>query len=43
MKCPDCKEGDVIIKKSKKGNFFGCSKYPDCKFASWKKPIEEKS
>lgn len=39
MKCPDCNEGDIVRKKTKKGRFFfGCSRYPDCKFASWKKP-----
>ncbi|MDO8503499.1 MAG: type I DNA topoisomerase [bacterium] len=39
MKCPDCREGDVIIKKTRKGRqFYGCSRYPECKFASWKKP-----
>lgn len=39
MKCPDCGQGDVIRKKTKKGRFFfGCTRYPDCKFASWKKP-----
>jgi len=38
-KCPDCKKGDVIIKKSGRGRkFFGCSRYPDCKWASWRKP-----
>ncbi|OGM26141.1 DNA topoisomerase I [Candidatus Woesebacteria bacterium RIFCSPHIGHO2_02_FULL_38_9] len=37
--CPVCKQGDVIIKKSKKGRkFYGCSRYPECKFASWQKP-----
>lgn len=40
MKCPDCKEGDVIIKRTKRGKiFYGCSNYPNCKFASWKKPV----
>ncbi len=48
MKCPDCSEGDVIIKKSRWGKpFYGCSRYPDCKWASWKKPelaaVEEKT
>ncbi len=39
MKCPECKEGDVITRKTRKGRqFFGCSRYPACKFASWKKP-----
>lgn len=39
MKCPDCGQGDVIVKTTKRGKkFFGCSLYPDCKWASWKKP-----
>lgn len=42
MKCPDCAEGDVIIKKSRWGKpFYGCSTYPKCKWASWKKPEVE--
>ncbi len=41
MKCPKCAEGEVIIKKTKKGRiFYGCSKYPACDFASWKNPTE---
>ena len=41
-KCPDCKEGDVVIKKSGKGRkFFGCSRYPECKWASWRKLGED--
>ncbi|OGM26909.1 DNA topoisomerase I [Candidatus Woesebacteria bacterium RIFCSPLOWO2_01_FULL_39_23] len=44
MKCPECKIGDVIIKKTRKGRvFYGCSRYPDCKFASWQKPKDNKS
>ncbi len=39
MKCPDCKNGEVIVKKSKRGKvFYGCSNYPKCKWASWKDP-----
>ena len=39
MKCPKCSEGDVIVRKSKRGKtFFGCSRYPACDFASWTKP-----
>ncbi len=39
MKCPECGQGEVIIKKTKKGrSFFGCSRYPECKWASWNKP-----
>lgn len=37
--CPLCEEGDIIIKKSRWGKpFFGCGRYPDCDWASWKKP-----
>ncbi len=39
VKCPLCHDGDVVVKKTKKGrHFFGCSNYPNCKFASWRKP-----
>jgi len=39
MKCPDCKDGEIIVKKTKKGrHFFGCSTYPECEYASWKDP-----
>lgn len=39
IKCPVCKEGDVIEKKTKKGKtFYGCSKWPKCNFAAWDKP-----
>ena len=36
--CPKC-AGEVIIKRTKnKKNFYGCSNYPSCDFASWTKP-----
>jgi DNA topoisomerase-1 len=42
MVCPKCAEGEVVIKRSKKGKpFYGCSRYPDCDFASWNKPKPE--
>jgi DNA topoisomerase-1 len=38
---PGC-EGTIIEKKSKRGKvFYGCSKYPDCGFASWDKPMDK--
>ncbi len=41
-KCPQCENGDIIEKKSKKGRtFYACNKYPDCKFALWQKPTGE--
>lgn len=42
MKCPKCKNGDVVTKRSKKGLFYGCSSYPKCDFASWNKPLDIK-
>jgi DNA topoisomerase-1 len=43
VKCPDCKDGDLVEKKARKGNtFYGCSNYPKCKFTSANKPLAEK-
>lgn len=40
VKCPKCKDGEVVERKSKKGRiFYGCSKYPECDFISWDKPV----
>lgn len=42
VKCPKCKDGDVIIRKTKKGRqFYGCSNYPECDFVEWKRPTGE--
>jgi len=43
VKCPECKEGDLVEKRARKGNtFYGCGNYPKCKFTSAHKPIAEK-
>ncbi|TWI55147.1 type I DNA topoisomerase [Halalkalibacter nanhaiisediminis] len=40
VKCPTCKEGNVVERKSKKRRiFYGCDRYPECEFISWDKPI----
>lgn len=40
VKCPTCKEGEIVERKSKtKRVFYGCNRYPDCDFVSWDKPI----
>ncbi|ATP39340.1 DNA topoisomerase I [Solibacillus sp. R5-41] len=40
VKCPTCKEGEVVERKSKtKRVFYGCNRYPECEFVSWDKPI----
>ncbi len=42
IKCPKCKEGNIISKRTRKGKiFYGCNKYPDCDFALWQKPTGE--
>ena len=43
VKCPDCSEGEIIERRSKKGRtFYGCNRYPECKFVAWGKPVAEK-
>ncbi len=39
--CPD-DGGELIAMKTRKGRiFFGCENYPECEFASWKKPLPQ--
>ncbi|MEK6647461.1 MAG: type I DNA topoisomerase [Candidatus Firestonebacteria bacterium] len=43
IKCPkpEC-TGDIIIRSTKgRRRFYGCSKYPECNFVSWDKPVEK--
>jgi DNA topoisomerase I len=40
--CPECGQGDVAERKSRFGKvFYGCTRYPECKFTLWDKPILE--
>ncbi len=40
--CPECKLGTIQEKTSRRGKlFFSCSRYPDCKFALWNRPVAE--
>ncbi|MDP3991131.1 MAG: type I DNA topoisomerase [Candidatus Nealsonbacteria bacterium] len=42
IKCPKCKEGKVVTKRTKKNKiFYGCSLFPKCDFALWDKPVNE--
>lgn len=42
IKCPRCKEGDVVERRTRKRRiFYGCSRYPECDFAVWQKPTGE--
>ncbi|MGI6357528.1 MAG: type I DNA topoisomerase [Bacillota bacterium] len=39
--CPKC-EGALVERRSRKGRvFYGCSKYPDCDFVVWNKPVPQ--
>jgi DNA topoisomerase-1 len=43
VKCPLCREGELVEKRARKGNtFYGCANYPKCKFTSANKPLPEK-
>jgi len=43
VKCPNCSEGEVVERRSKRGKtFYGCNRYPDCDFVAWGKPIPER-
>jgi DNA topoisomerase I len=42
VKCPQCSEGEVVERRSKRGKtFYGCNRYPECDFVAWNKPIAE--
>ncbi|MBU0706318.1 type I DNA topoisomerase [Patescibacteria group bacterium] len=42
VKCPEC-GSDIVEKRTKRGKiFYGCTGYPACKFATWKKPVDDK-
>ena len=40
--CPECKKGQIVERRSKKGRkFFGCNQYPNCTFTSWYPPAQK--
>jgi DNA topoisomerase-1 len=44
VSCPEqgC-TGEIVQKISKRGKvFYGCSRYPECNFALWDKPVARK-
>ncbi len=43
VQCPTCHKGTILERKSRRGKiFYSCSGYPDCKYAIWNEPIDEK-
>ncbi len=45
LPCPVCATahgGELVIRKTRRGRtFYGCSRYPECDFTSWKKPAPQ--
>jgi DNA topoisomerase-1 len=42
VNCPDCKQGFLTERRSFRGKvFFGCNRYPECKFVAWDRPLAE--
>jgi DNA topoisomerase-1 len=39
VKCPTCKEGELLERRSRRGIFYSCSRYPKCDFALNNKPV----
>ena len=40
VQCPECKKGNILKRKSRRGKiFFSCEHYPDCKYAIWNQPL----
>ncbi len=38
--CPNNCGGEIVERKSRRGKtFYGCSRYPDCDFVLWNKPV----
>jgi DNA topoisomerase I len=40
--CPDCGQGQIVERKGRWGrSFYGCRRYPECKFTAYHRPIAE--
>ena len=44
IQCSECKQGELIERRVSRGRargkiFWGCSRYPDCKHATWENPL----
>lgn len=44
VKCPRCKEGEVVQRFARKTRrpFWGCSSFPKCRYITWEKPNANK-
>jgi DNA topoisomerase-1 len=42
VQCPQCKKGNMLKRKSRRGKiFFSCERYPDCDYAIWNQPLAQ--
>ncbi|MDE2935934.1 MAG: type I DNA topoisomerase [Chloroflexota bacterium] len=42
VQCPDCGEGQLVVKKTRRGRtFFGCERYPACEYSTWQDPRQQ--
>ena len=42
LACPECGQGQVVERKGRWGrSFYGCKRYPECKFTAYHRPISE--
>ncbi len=43
IQCPECKQGELSAKRTRFGKmFYSCTRYPECKYAIWDKPIKDR-
>jgi DNA topoisomerase-1 len=40
--CPQCKQGEIVEKRTRFGLMYGCERYPDCDFAVNHPPIADR-
>ncbi len=39
--CPEC-GADLVVRRTRKGRvFYGCSRYPECTFSTWDRPLPQ--
>jgi DNA topoisomerase-1 len=42
LACPECGQGQVVERKGRWGrSFYGCKRYPECKFTAYHRPLGE--
>ncbi|MGH2634769.1 MAG: type I DNA topoisomerase [Actinomycetota bacterium] len=39
--CPQCRQGEIVEKRTRFGLFYGCARYPDCDFAVNNLPVKD--